>query len=112
LKAHVPTGLSTPIQRLVNSATTAHELRRPKVRDDLRQAADLLQVDVDGAKQGQQFDPWVVQRYRELLAKEKSLNALEPAPNEELLNRCLNAEEESRGLPPYQKEKAKNVAAN
>ncbi len=66
---------------------------------DLRQDVDSALIDVElmrlPEKQGS--DSYLEQRYRDLLAKKNALNAREPAPNEELLEKALIAEERSRG---------------
>jgi hypothetical protein len=78
---------------------------------DLRQEVDSLLVTADAAKKGEPSAPWIFDRYQELLAKKNSLNALEPAPDWQLLQRCQNEEERSRGLPPYHAPSKQTVAA-
>lgn len=80
---------------------------------DLRQDVDILQVDADALKKDTSLTQWMLRRYSELLAKKNALNALEPAPNLALLERCQDEEERFRGLPDLPKADAKpNLATN
>lgn len=67
---------------------------------DLRQDVDSAIVDVDGAKDSNDAADLIYlrRRYRDLLAKKNSLNAREPAADQALLEKFLEAEEKSRGI--------------
>ena len=65
---------------------------------DLRQDVDSAIVDADSKHPiGQADDEYLERRFRDLLAKKNTLNAREPAPNQDLLDKFLALEELSRG---------------
>lgn len=86
---------------------------------DLRQQVDNVANQLDHLRgnneQGKALDlthlQFLQERYRDLYDKKGSLNAMEPAPNVELLEKCLVDEERARGVPQDQ-DLTKSVAAS
>jgi hypothetical protein len=81
---------------------------------DLRQDVDVLQVSADANGRDKPLTPWMLERFNQLLMKKNALNALEPAPNMDLLAQCQEEEERARGLPdlPKQNKPKVGLAAN